>query len=172
MFVLRKCIAIFFLLLVLSPLTGFVLFHHQQNQIRSDVKKAFKTKELSTVQVKHLRWYKKNKEIIVNGILFDVSSIRKEADGTYTVKGLYDYQEHKLHALMDKAAHKNKGASRILSFSFCFISDQISSSVQVTSAGFFLCTCYATNIVSWKPQFQPDLIAPPPKQILFRTSFS
>lgn len=172
MSLLRKCIAIFFLLLVLSPLTGFVLFHHQQNQIRSEVKKAFKTKELSTVRVKHLRWYKKNKEIFINGTLFDVSSIHKEPDGTYTVKGLYDYQEHKLHALMDKAAHRNKGASRILSFSSCFISDQISSSVQVTRAGFFLRTRYTTDIISWKPQFQPDLIAPPPKQLLFSECFS
>ncbi|MBL0881868.1 MAG: hypothetical protein IBJ16_00730 [Chitinophagaceae bacterium] len=172
MSVLRKCIAIFFLWLVLLPLTGFVLFHYQQSQIRSEVKHDFKTKELSTVHVKQLHWYKKNKEIIVNGTLFDVSSIHKEADGTYTVKGLYDYQEHKLHALMDKATRKNKGASRILSFSSCFISDQIASSLQTHTTDCLFRTDYRTDMVSWKPQFQPDLIAPPPKKILFRTSFS
>lgn len=172
MSVLRKCIAIFFLLLVLSPLTGLVLFHHQQNQIRSDVKKAFKSKQLSTVRIKHLHWYKKNKEIIVNGTLFDVSAIHKESDGTYTVKGLYDHQEQELHALMDKAAHRNKGASSVVSFSFCFVSDQISASPQVPNADFFILTRYATGIISWKPQFQPDLIAPPPKQLLFSKLFS
>lgn len=164
MSLLRKCIAIFFLLLVLFPLTGFVLFHYQQKQIRISVKKAFKSKELSTVHVRQLRWYKKDKEIIVNGTLFDVSSIRKEADGTYTVTGLYDHQEQKLHALMDKATRKNKGASTILSFSSCFISDQTTSPFQSLDRGFPIQTFYSTDIISWKPQFQPDLIAPPPKK--------
>ncbi len=161
----RKCIAFFFLLLVLFPLTGFVLFHYQQKQIRISVKKAFKSKELSTVHLRQLRWYKKNKEIIVNGTLFDVSSIRKEADGTYTVTGLYDHQEQQLHALMDKAMRKNKGASSIVSFSFCFISDQGLSTVMLLDRSFTLRTCYPTTIVSWEPQFQPDLVAPPPKKI-------
>ena len=172
MSVLRKCIAIFFLLLVLFPLTGIVLFHYQQKQIRISVKKAFKSKELSTVHIRQIRWYKKDKEIIVNGTLFDVSSIRKEADGTYTVTGLYDHQEQKLHALMDKATSKSKGATSILSFSSCFISDQTNSTFHLLDYGFLIRSIYMTDMVSWKPQFQPDLIAPPPKNILFTKSFS
>ncbi|BFG71519.1 hypothetical protein KACHI17_24000 [Sediminibacterium sp. KACHI17] len=172
MSLLRKCIAIFFLLLVLSPLTGFVLFHHQQKQIRISIKKDFKAKELSTVHIRQLRWYKKNKEIIIHGTLFDVSSIRKEADGTYTVTGLYDHQEQQLHALMDKATRKNKGASSLLSFSSCFISDQTDWPFQPLDCSFLLSTCYPTDIVSWKPQFQPDLLTPPPQEILFSELFS
>lgn len=141
------------------------MFHYQQKQIRISIKKAFKSKELSTVHLRQLRWYKKNKEIIVNGTLFDISSIRKEADGTYTVTGLYDHQEQQLHALMDKATRKNKGASSIASFSFCFISDQGLSTVMLLDRSFIIRTCYPTTIVSWKPQFQPDLVAPPPKKI-------
>lgn len=57
------------------------------------MKQAFKSKELSTIRVRELKWYKKDKEIVVNGTLFDVSTATKQPDGTFIVKGLYDHQE-------------------------------------------------------------------------------
>jgi hypothetical protein len=163
--VLRKCIAIFFLLLVLFPLTGFVFFHYQQKQIRISVKKTFKTKELSTVHVRQLRWYKKNKEIIVNGTLFDVSSIRKEADGTYTVKGLYDYQEQQLHALMDKATQRSQKTSGLLMAAFCFISHghHLDSIIPFNLS--FECEQPFSRPHSFFTQYIPGILKPPPQPI-------
>ena len=161
----RKCIAALFLLLVLFPLTGFVLFHYQQKQIRIDVKKAFKTKELSSVHIKQLVWYKKNKEIIVDGILFDVSSIRKEQDGTYTVTGLYDHQEQRLHALMDKATQKNQKASGLLMYAFGFVSFGDLFETIVPSNQPILSIIPVTSVQNFHPQYKPGILKPPPRRI-------
>jgi len=142
-----------------------VLFHYQQKQIRFSVKKAFKTKELSTVHVRQLRWYKKNKEIIVNGTLFDVSSIRKEADGTYTVKGLYDHQEQQLHALMDKATQKSQKTSGLLMAALCFISHDhhLESIIRFNLS--FECEQPFSRPYSFLTQYIPGIQKPPPQQI-------
>ena len=147
------------------PLTGFVLFHYQQKQIRISVKKAFKSKELSTVHVRQLYWYKKDKEIIVNGTLFDVSSIRKEADGTYTVTGLYDHQEQKLHALMDKATQKTQKTSALLMYAFGFISSGDQLETISPSNDPILSIVPNNRVQHFHSQFKPGILKPPPRRI-------
>lgn len=146
-------------------MTGVILFHYQQKQIRIDIKKAFKTKELSTVHIRQLRWYKKNKEIIVNGTLFDVSSIRKEADGTYTVKGLYDHQEQQLHALMDKATQKSQKKSGLLMATSCFISHDHQSESIIPFNLSFECEQSFNRPHSFLTQYISGILKPPPKKI-------
>lgn len=159
----RKCIAFILLLLVAFPLTGFVLFHYQQKIIRAEVKKAFKSKELSTIHVRSLKWYKKNKEIIVNGTLFDVSTVSAQPDGTFTVKGLYDHQEQKLHRLLDKTTEKNLQLPLLVLYASCFVSNQSDFAFSLLQHATLPANIHGAYYETLIPQFQPGILAPPPK---------
>lgn len=159
----RKCIAFILLLLVAFPLTGFVLFHYQQKIIWAEVKKAFKSKELSTIHVRSLKWYKKNKEIIVNGTLFDVSTVSAQPDGTFTVKGLYDHQEQKLHRLLDKTTEKNLQLPLLVLYASCFVSNQSDFAFSLLQHATLPANIHGAYYETLIPQFQPGILAPPPK---------
>ncbi len=151
------------MLLVAFPLMGFVFFHYQQKSIRAEIKKAFKSKELSTIRVCQLKWYKKDKEIIVNGTLFDVSTVSKQPDGTYIVKGLYDYQEQQLHQLLDKTTKENQKSPLLVLYASCFVSNQSAlnlSFLYKVNASENIDGAYFETLI---PQFQPGIIVPPPK---------
>lgn len=53
------------------------------------------------IPVEHFRWYEENREIIVDGMMFDVKSIQLENDH-YVVTGLFDEAETELHIAMGK----------------------------------------------------------------------
>lgn len=146
---------------------GFVLFHFQQRSIRAEMKRAFKTKELSTVKVQQIQWYKKNKEIIVNGTLFDVSTIHQLPDGSYLVKGLYDYQEQELHKLLDSNTKKNQKAPTLLSYASCFVSHTHNFSSLLTSITFTQLAIKRGYLETFFVQFKPSILSPPPKTLHF-----
>jgi len=160
---LKKITGFFLLLLVAFPLMGFVLFHYQQKNIRAEMKKAFKSKELSTIRVRQLKWYKKDKEIVVNGTLFDVSTVDKQADGTYIVKGLYDHQEQQLHQLLDKTTQKNQKSPLLLLYASCFVSNQTGFGLSVLNYTIPQKNIHGIYFETLIPQFQPGILVPPPK---------
>ena len=169
MSVLKKITSFFLLLLVVAPLIGFVLFHFQQKSIRAEMKRAFKTKELSTVKVQQIQWYKKNKEIIVNGTLFDVSTIQQLPDGSYLVKGLYDHQEQELHKLLDNTTRKNQKAPTLLSYASCFVSHSHSFSPILVSVPITQLVIKRGYLETLFAQFKPDILSPPPKTLRFHS---
>lgn len=155
------------MLLVAFPLMGFVLFHYQQKTIRAEMKKAFKTKELSTIRVRELKWYKKDKEIVVNGTLFDVSTVTKQPDGTYIVKGLYDHQEQQLHRLLDKTTEENQKSPLLVLYASCFVSNQSDLAISILHNTALPDNIHREYYETLIPQFQPGIIVPPPKGFLF-----
>jgi len=146
---------------------GFVLFHYQQKTIRAEMKKAFKSKELSTVRVRQLKWYKKDKEIVVNGTLFDVSTVTKQPDGTYIVKGLYDHQEQQLHRLLDKTTDENQKSPLLVLYASCFVSNQSGLTISLLRHSCAIENRQGAYFETLIPQFQPGIIVPPPKGFLF-----
>lgn len=142
---------------------SFVLFYYQQKDIRTDIKKAFKTKELSVIRLNKIKWYKKNKEIIVNGTLFDISKITKQKDGTYLVEGLYDHQEQKLHKMMDHATSKNQKSPLLVIYASCFVSNQSDFKFFAGPSLPALCIIHTAYYHFLIPQFQPAIYIPPPK---------
>ena len=127
------------------------------------MKKTFKQKELITVHVQQLIWYEKNKEVLINGALFDVSTVTKQPDGSYILKGLYDYQEQQLHRLLDKTTQENQKSPLLVLYASCFVSDQcgyILSLIQDAALTENIHGDYCKNLI---PQFQPGILAPPPK---------
>lgn len=93
--------------LVLTPFFFALYFQVQQSIIRKRMEEKLMGQELTTLTLKQadLVWYKKGKEIILQGRLFDVFSI-KEKGGELLVSGLFDDAETKLHMkairLLDK----------------------------------------------------------------------
>lgn len=151
---------------MVAPLIGFVLFHFQQRSLRAEMKRAFKSKELSTVKVQRIQWYKKNKEIIVNGTLFDVSTIHQLPDGSYLVKGLYDHQEQKLHKLLDNTTKKNQKSPTLLSYASCFVSNSHSflPIIRIKLSYLKIQKGYLETLFA---QFKPDILSPPPKRLVY-----
>ncbi len=127
------------------------------------MKQAFKSKELSTVRVRQLKWYKKDKEIIVNGTLFDVSTVSKQPDGTYIVKGLYDHQEQQLHQLLDKTTEKNQKSPLLVLYASCFVSNQSGLTISIQHHSCSIENMHGAYCETLIPQFQPGIIVPPPK---------
>jgi hypothetical protein len=146
---------------------GFVLFHYQQKSIRAEMKHAFKSRELSTIRIRQLKWYKKDKEIIVNGTLFDVSSVTEQPDGTFIVKGLYDHQEQKLHRLLDQTTEKNQKSPLLVLYASCFVSNQSVFILSFQHHSFSIENIHGEYFETLIPQFQPGILVPPPKDLLF-----
>lgn len=165
----RKLIALSLLLLVAFPLISSLLFYIQEQSIHAEIKKVFKQKELSTIRVTELKWYEEDKEIIVNGKLFDVSSISLQPDGAYIVKGLFDHQEQELYALLDKTTEESQHSPLLIEYAACFMIDHLNFS-QFTIHRIY--TCYNTHsgyLETMASQFHPGIIAPPPKHFLFNS---
>lgn len=162
---LRKGIAVFLLLLVVFPLMSVVVFHAQKRNIREAVKRAFKEKELSTIRVQRLNWYKADKEIVVDGVLFDVNTIELQSDGYYLVTGLFDHQEQLLHQQMDAATQSQRDLPLVLASAFCF-SDHDQAITLPPIHYQYIHTEWNAVCTNMIPQFEPDIISPPPKQVL------
>ena len=84
------------LIVLLCPLLMFVSIQLRQVCIREAMMERLERESQHTVKLEKLIWYKKDKELLIEGRLFDVKSIQKCDDGKYLVKGLYDEEETEL----------------------------------------------------------------------------
>lgn len=84
------------LFVLFCPLIMFVGIQLRQVFIREAMMERLERESQHTVKLEKLIWYKKNKELLIEGRLFDVKSISKCEDGKYLVKGLYDEEETEL----------------------------------------------------------------------------
>ncbi len=107
----RTTIAGFFILLMLIPICWFSALQLRQVIVQHEMMEKLEHAELETlsIPVSELKWYKKNKEIIVNHQLFDVKSIRIN-NGVAEIKGLFDVKEHAIKkALSASGDHQRTG---------------------------------------------------------------
>jgi hypothetical protein len=108
----RKTITIFVLCLAaLLPLCLSGFFIAGRILIRIAMLEKMEKEQLQTVRIptKHIRWYKKNRELDIDGKMFDVKSIRQIGD-TSIVTGLFDEDDTVLHeTLTGIHEQKNKG---------------------------------------------------------------
>jgi surface polysaccharide O-acyltransferase-like enzyme len=106
----RKMTGIFLLLLVAVPLFFSIGFIIKQRNIQVEMKQELKTALLQTIIVpaRDVKWIKKDKEILVNGQMFDVKTSVKSGENI-VFTGLYDKDEQKLHENLKGFMHsKNK----------------------------------------------------------------
>lgn len=109
--------AIPIILLVLLPCIYCLYFQVNEYRIWKQMEEKLESAHLQTViiPVENFRWYEENREIIVDGMMFDVKSIERK-DGHYVVTGLFDEEETELHIAMGKLQgreHSGEDASLV-----------------------------------------------------------
>ena len=113
----RKTITIFSLCLAaLLPLCLSGLYMAGRILIRITMLEKMEKDELQTISIPtdQIRWFKKNHEIMIDGKMFDVKSIRQQGD-TSIISGLFDDDDTELHeALAGMHEQKNKGQHNAL----------------------------------------------------------
>lgn len=120
---LKQILASLVLLLIVSiPCLLFVYYQSAQWYIRHEMEEKLENEQLQTIviPVSDVKWYKENKEIIVEGKLFDVKSVAYQ-DEMASFTGLYDHQETNIKAqlenleLEDDENAKNESAVNLIS---------------------------------------------------------
>src|SRR5690348_6509709 len=112
MFTQKKIPAFIMLLAVAAPLLFFAGFWIKQKLVEHEMEERLETASLQTVTVKinDLQWLKKNKEVVIEGKLFDVRSYTTKGN-TVTLTGLYDKDEDHLQEQLKNFMQQKNGAS-------------------------------------------------------------
>ena len=95
------------ILIVLLPCLYCLYFQVKHHLIRQEMREKLERDNLQTVivPVKEFRWYEEDREIIVDGTMFDVKTIERRGDN-YIITGLFDEAETELHIAMGKLQQK------------------------------------------------------------------
>lgn len=109
MFNRKKILAFSMLLVVAAPLFFFIGFTVKQKQIQHAMKAKLESAALQTVVLKKagVQWLKKNKEIIIDGKLFDIKSYTTDGE-KIIFNGLFDHEENKLKKEFANLVHQEK----------------------------------------------------------------
>jgi hypothetical protein len=94
------------------PLFLSAIFLGGRIAIRITMLRNLDEEHITTIHIpeKDFKWFEENREILVDGRMFDVKSIQLN-DGMYEVTGLYDEMETELNAMLEdihKDAKNNK----------------------------------------------------------------
>ncbi|HYE53379.1 MAG TPA: hypothetical protein VD996_00995 [Chitinophagaceae bacterium] len=109
----RKTItAVPIILLALLPCLYCAYFQVKEHLIWLEMEEKMERSNLQTVTVpvKDFRWYEENREIIVDGMMFDVKSIERKGNN-YIITGLFDAEETALHIAMGKLQEQERDGS-------------------------------------------------------------
>ncbi len=107
MFKQKKILAFSILLIMAVPLLFFIGFIVKKRIIKNEMRANLETASLKTITVNEadVQWVEENKEVIINGNLFDVKSY-SIAGGIITLTGLFDNDEVKLHDQLKNFIHQ------------------------------------------------------------------
>ncbi len=119
-----KQIIVSLVLLVITsiPCILFVYYQSAQWYTQHEMEEKLEKEQLQTISipVSDVKWYRENKEILVDGKLFDIKSVVYR-DGIASFTGLYDNQETKIKVqienleLEDEENAKNESANNLIS---------------------------------------------------------
>jgi len=112
MFTKKKILAIVLLLAVITPLLVFTCFLVKQRWIENEMEDQLKSASLRTISIdiNTVHWTKKNKELIIDGKLFDVRSYTVNGS-RLILTGLYDNDEDVLNEQMKSFVQQKNGAN-------------------------------------------------------------
>jgi hypothetical protein len=105
----KKILAAAMLISLAAPLFFLVAFFIKQQHIQHEMKERLEYASLQTITIKkaEFKWLKKNKEIIIDGQLFDVKSLIIN-NNEIIVTGLFDHDENKLEKVFSSVMHQKK----------------------------------------------------------------
>ena len=95
------------------PLFTVALLQFQKHELFRQLELRFEKKQIVqlTLPVNQLTWAKKNKELIIDGQMFDVKHIVIDA-GIATFTGFFDIEEDELNKHLSKSHSKQKQADQ------------------------------------------------------------
>jgi hypothetical protein len=164
---LYKTISAFLLLLLVIIITSSShLYLARQRHLQKNVKARMSKKPLHfiTISLDKQKTLKAGDEIVINGTMFDIEGVLKNADGTVLLKGHFDEEETKLlqqfaNSQQEKESEESASVAPFQSFQFTF--------------SFHSPFLIATNIAlsQWAlpcnenmlPHIFKDILTPPPK---------
>jgi len=135
----KKILAFSMLFLVVAPLLVFIGFLVKREIIYHEMMEKLESASLHTITVRvaDVNWKKKNKEVVIDGKLFDVK-YAEIIDNKIKLTGLFDEEENKLEKDFANTFNSNKNQQAPFSqlklkfiFNFYFNEDHSSSSVSV-----------------------------------------
>ncbi len=91
------------------PLVLSAIFLGGRIVIRITMLQSLGEEKVSVIRIpeREFKWYEENREIVVDGKMFDVKTIAL-IDGVYEITGLYDEMETQLNAMLEDI-HKDAG---------------------------------------------------------------
>ena len=103
------------ILIVLLPCLYCLYFQVKNHLIRQEMREKLERDNLQTVivPVKDFRWYEEDREIIVDGTMFDVKTI-SVANGIATVIGIWDHREKELLDLLSREESQGNGSAPVV----------------------------------------------------------
>jgi len=107
MFNTKKILAASMLVSLTAPIFFLIAFFIKQQHIRHIMKEKLEYASLQTIAIKRseFKWVKKDKEIVIDGQLFDVESIVINLH-EIIVTGLFDDDENKLEKVFSSIMHR------------------------------------------------------------------
>jgi hypothetical protein len=135
----KNILAFSMLLLVVAPLIFFMGFLVKREIIYHEMMEKLESASLHTITVRvaDVNWKKKNKEVVIDGKLFDIK-YTEIIDNEIKLTGLFDEEENKLEKDFTNTFNSNKNQQTPFSqlklkfiFNFYFIEDHLSNSVSV-----------------------------------------
>jgi hypothetical protein len=161
----KRILTLALLMIVAAPMFFYVGFLVKQKMIRNNMLERLESSALQTISInnKDVKWEEVNKEIIINGELFDVESFVIKTD-RIIVTGLFDIDEDKLKDYYVNSLCPKKDNSAPLEellFKFIFTSvllNDASTAIQLN--GFVKLLFYHSNDVVYNNTI--DVVSPPP----------
>lgn len=161
-------IPIFFLLLTLAPLLFMGSLQVFQFYIKERMEASLERDALQSIalQENEVIWYEEDKELLINGQLFDVKSY-SITNGTLTAQGVFDEQETEIINLLNGTWSNNEQTLiviQLLVLSHClFFFTFYSVSFGITK---FLPKRFSFFSLFYFPPLL-SILAPPPKVLRF-----
>ncbi len=127
-----------------APILFLIAFFIKQQHIQHEMKEKLEYASLQTITIKksEFKWVKKNKEIIIDGQLFDVKSIVIYKD-EIVVKGLFDDDENELEKVFSSVMHQKKNEP---------------SPISKLILKFILTPVFIKNHVAYSPWLAPNVL--------------
>jgi len=105
----KKILAASMLAILTAPIFFLVVFFIKQLHIQQEMKEKLESASLQTIALKRsdFTWVRKNKEIVIDGKLFDIKSIVINKN-EIIVTGLFDDDENKLEEMFSSVIYQKK----------------------------------------------------------------
>jgi hypothetical protein len=154
------------LLLVALPLVLSVCMFVAQKTLQSQRQNRFTTEQIQTVVIsaEKFAWVQDEKEVLINGRLFDVKSIKKLGQ-TLELTGFFDHKEDRIvKHLKNTEQQKNNSNSLLnqLTFNFIFLPNyKETTTFSIQNNWQFIASSFPSYTESVTSMAYPAIVPPP-----------